>query len=198
MSFFPPPGQFRDGCPPDIKVDEVLAQGQLLAAHTDAFVHLYEMSVVTGGEVIVELTNSQMGMGALHSVIPTSGAIMAAVLACVEAKGWCVCVEVVTSLPVIHSLALKNDGRGLGLWPCVSLYLPGTMAMCVTVCTWDYGHVCHCIYLGLWPCVSLYLPGTMAMCVTVFTWDYGHECHCIYLFHLLPCARQQLMLDHHG
>ena len=24
----------------------------------------------------------------------------------------------------------------LGLWPCVSLYLPGTMAMCVTVFTY--------------------------------------------------------------
>lgn len=137
MSFFPPPGQFRDGCPPDIKVDEVLAQGQLLAAHTDAFVHLYEMSVVTGGEVIVELTNSQMGMGALHSVIPTSGAIMAAVLACVEAKGWCVCVEEVTSLPVIHSLALKNDGRGLGLWPCVSLYLPISCTTFTSLCTYN-------------------------------------------------------------
>lgn len=85
-------GQFRDGTRLDIKVDEVLAQGQLLAAHTDAFVHLYEMNVVTGGEVIVELTNTQLGMSALHSVMPTSGAVMAAVLACVEAKGLHMCV----------------------------------------------------------------------------------------------------------
>ena len=48
--------------------------------------------MITGGEVIVELTNTQLGMGALHSVIPTSGAVMAAVLACVEAKGLHTCV----------------------------------------------------------------------------------------------------------
>ena len=48
--------------------------------------------MVTSGEVIVELTNTQLGMGGLHSVIPTSGAVMAAVLACVEAKGLHVCV----------------------------------------------------------------------------------------------------------
>ena len=40
----------------------------------------------------MELTNTQLGMGGLHSVIPTSGAVMAAVLACVEAKGLHVCV----------------------------------------------------------------------------------------------------------
>ena len=85
-------GQFRDGTRLDIKADEVLAQGQLLAAHTEAFVHLYEMNVVTGGEVIVELTNTQLGMGGLHSVMPTSGAVMAAVLACVEEKGLHMCV----------------------------------------------------------------------------------------------------------
>ena len=90
------------------------------------------MSVVTGGEVIVELTNSQLGMGALHSVIPTSGAVMAAVLACVEAKGWCVCVEEGTSFPVIHSLALKR---------------PRNMAVCITVCTYFMHYIYFLVHV---------------------------------------------------
>ena len=90
------------------------------------------MSVVTGGEVIVELTNSQLGMGALHSVIPTSGAVMAAVLACVEAKGVCVCVEEGTSFPIIHSLALRR---------------PGNTAMCVTVCTYFMHYIYFLVHV---------------------------------------------------
>ena len=96
------------------------------------------MSVVTGGEVIVELTNTQLGMGALHSVIPTSGAVMAAVLACVEAKGWCVCVcvcvcvEEGTSFPVIHSLALKK---------------PRNMAVCITVCTYFMHYIYFLVHV---------------------------------------------------
>ena len=68
-------------------MEDTLAQGQLLAAHADAFVHLYETNVVTSGELIVEVANNQLGMGSLHSTLPTSGAVVAAVLACVEEKG---------------------------------------------------------------------------------------------------------------
>ena len=84
---FPIVGQFRDGTQLDISMEDALAQGQLLAAHTEAFVHLYEPNVVTSGELIVEVANNQMGMGVLHSTLPTSGAVVAAVLGCVEAKG---------------------------------------------------------------------------------------------------------------
>ena len=71
----------------DVTISDALEKGQLLAAHTDAFVHLYCTNVVTNGEVVVELTNNQLGMGNLHSTLPCSGAVLAAVLACVEGRG---------------------------------------------------------------------------------------------------------------
>ena len=94
--------------------------------------------MVTGGEVIVELTNTQLGMGALHSVIPTSGAVMAAVLACVEAKGWCVCVCVCVLRrgPHFQSFILLHS-RSLGIWPCVSLYVPISCTTFTSLCMYN-------------------------------------------------------------
>ena len=74
--------------------------------------------MVTGGEVIVELTNTQLGMSALHSVMPTPGAVMAAVLACVEAKGLCWGGALILGLALVMC---KNGGGGLG-GGCVSIY----------------------------------------------------------------------------
>ena len=82
-----PPGQFRDGTIGECPVSQALENGQLLAAHTEALVHLYETNVVTNGEVVVEVSNNQLGMGNLHSTQPCAGAIMAAVLACVRDQG---------------------------------------------------------------------------------------------------------------
>ena len=80
-------GQFRDATMMEVPPHEALEQGQLLSAHTNAFVHLYETNVVTNGEIIVEITNNQLGMGSLHSTLPCAGAITAAVLACAEEEG---------------------------------------------------------------------------------------------------------------
>lgn len=82
-----PSGQFRDGTMDQCPVDQAVEYGQLLSAHTNAFIHLYETNVVTSGEVVVEITNNQLGMGKLHSTLPCAGAVMAAVLACVEEQG---------------------------------------------------------------------------------------------------------------
>ena len=82
-----PSGQFRDCTIGECPVSQALENGQLLAAHTEALVHLYETNVVTNGEMVVEVTNNQLGMGNLHSVHPCAGAIMAAVLACVNDQG---------------------------------------------------------------------------------------------------------------
>lgn len=61
-----------------------MERAQLLAAHTEAIIHLYCANVVTSGETIVELTNSQIGMGNLHSTLACAGGVQAAVLACVD------------------------------------------------------------------------------------------------------------------
>lgn len=68
----------------EVSLDDCLEYGQKLAAHTKAFIHLYETNVVTCGEVIVEIANNQVGMGNLHSILPCCGAVTAAVLACVH------------------------------------------------------------------------------------------------------------------
>ena len=80
-------GQFRDATIGECPVSHALENGQLLAAHTDSLVHLYETNVVTNGEMVVEISNNQLGMGNLHSIQPCAGAVMAAVLACVEEQG---------------------------------------------------------------------------------------------------------------
>ncbi len=43
--------------------------------------------MVTNGEVIAELFNSDQGMSLLHSVLPVCGAVVSCVLACVEGPG---------------------------------------------------------------------------------------------------------------
>ncbi len=80
-------GQFRDTKTHDIKLEDALDAAQNLAAHTTALIHIYEANVVTSGEVIVEVTNNQVGMGNLHSTLPVCGAVISAVLACVEENG---------------------------------------------------------------------------------------------------------------
>ena len=69
-----------------VKVIETLEHAQKLCAHTSAFVHLYETNTVTSGEVVLEITNTQIGMGNLHSTLACSGAVTAAVLACLDPR----------------------------------------------------------------------------------------------------------------
>ena len=82
-----------------------LEQAQLLAAHVNAFVHIYETNIVTSGEFVVVLRHNQYGMENLHSLLPCAGAVLAAVLSCVE-DGTCVCVreEEKSSRFVVHEL----------------------------------------------------------------------------------------------
>ena len=68
----------------DVTVDMALEYAQKLCVYSGSFVHLYETNVVTSGELVVEIFNSQMGVGNLHSTLPCSAGIMAAVLACAE------------------------------------------------------------------------------------------------------------------
>ena len=67
-----------------VKVDDALEYAQRLCARTGAYVHLYEMNTVTSGEVVIENKNPQVGMGNLHSTLPCSAGIAAAILACVQ------------------------------------------------------------------------------------------------------------------
>lgn len=71
---------------------EVLPQTALdmavkLAAQSRVFVHLYETNTVTSGEFVLEINNSQLGMGNLHSTVQIAGSILAAVLACIDEQG---------------------------------------------------------------------------------------------------------------
>jgi hypothetical protein len=68
----------------DVTVDMALEYAQKLCVHSGSFVHLYETNVVTSGELVVEITNTQLGMGNVHSALPCSAGIIAAVLACVD------------------------------------------------------------------------------------------------------------------
>lgn len=77
-------GQFRDGTMQEVPITDALEQGQKLAAHTNAFIHLYETNLLTSGEVVVQINNSQLGMEKLHSTLACSGAVVAAVLGCVK------------------------------------------------------------------------------------------------------------------
>lgn len=76
----------------DVSETDALEQAQKLAAHTKAFISLYETNVVTNGEVVVEISNNQLGMGNLHATLQVCSSIAAAVLACVKAEseeeGW--------------------------------------------------------------------------------------------------------------
>ena len=85
-------GQFRETQMCDVSETDALEQAQKLAAHTKAFISLYETNVVTNGEVVVEISNNQLGMGNLHATLQVCSSIAAAVLACVKAEseeeGW--------------------------------------------------------------------------------------------------------------
>lgn len=77
-------GQFRETQMYEVSVTDALEQAQKLAAHTKAFISLHETNVVTNGEIIVEISNNQLGMGNLHSTLQVCGSVAAAVLACVK------------------------------------------------------------------------------------------------------------------
>ena len=89
-SLFPPSspstaGQFRETQMCDVSEMDALEQAQKLAAHTKAFISLHETNVVTNGEIVVDISNNQIGMGNLHSTLQVCGSIAAAVLGCVRA-----------------------------------------------------------------------------------------------------------------
>ena len=66
-----------------VSSEDALENAQKLSAQTKSFVHIYETNVVTNGEIVLEVANNQVGMGNLHSILLVSGAVAAAVLACV-------------------------------------------------------------------------------------------------------------------
>ena len=68
----------------DISIENALEYAQKLSVYSTSYIHLYETNVVTSGEEVVEISNTQIGMGNLHSTLPCSAAIMSAVLACVD------------------------------------------------------------------------------------------------------------------
>jgi hypothetical protein len=84
QSFSSTLGQFRETQMCDVAITDALEQAQKLAAHTKAFISLHETNVVTNGEVIVEISNNQLGMGNLHSTLQVCGSVAAAVLGCVK------------------------------------------------------------------------------------------------------------------
>ncbi len=67
-----------------INVEDALENAQKLCTYSSAFIHLYETNTLTSGELVVEITNIQMGMGNIHSALTCSAAVMAAVIACVD------------------------------------------------------------------------------------------------------------------
>ena len=77
----------------EVNVDDALEQGQALAAYTKATVHLYEMSLITNGEMVVEISKPQMAMKVLHSVLPSSAAVAAACVSSVAGETGVVCVS---------------------------------------------------------------------------------------------------------
>ena len=79
-----PTGQFRETQMCDVAETDALEQAQKLAAHTKAFISLHETNVVTNGEIIVEISNNQLGMGNLPSTLQVCGSVAAAVLGCVK------------------------------------------------------------------------------------------------------------------
>lgn len=67
-----------------ICVEETFEHAQKLCVHSSTFVHLYETNTVTSGDKVLEITNSQIGMGNLHSTLGCCAAVSAAVLACID------------------------------------------------------------------------------------------------------------------
>ena len=68
----------------NVPVEEALENAHKLCTYSSSFVHLYETNTLTSGELFVEIDNTQLGMGNLHSTLTCSAAITAAVLACVD------------------------------------------------------------------------------------------------------------------
>ncbi len=68
----------------NVPVEEALENAHKLCTYSSAFVHLYETNTLTSGEQVVEINNTQLGMGNLHSILTCSAAVLAAVLACVD------------------------------------------------------------------------------------------------------------------
>ena len=62
----------------EVNVDDALLYGQKLAAHSRASIYLFETSVLTDGEIDIEIHNAQLGTKNLHSLLPCSAAIAAA------------------------------------------------------------------------------------------------------------------------
>lgn len=67
-----------------VKVEDALENAQKLCTYSNAFIHLYETNTLTSGEEVIEISNTQLGMGNLHSAMTCSAAVMAAVIACVD------------------------------------------------------------------------------------------------------------------
>ncbi len=80
-------GQFRGTKGHEITQRDAFDSAQNLAARTGALIHVYEERMVTNGEVIVEVCNTNIGMNHLHSVLPVCGAVVSSVLACVDGSG---------------------------------------------------------------------------------------------------------------
>jgi len=80
-------GQFRDTKHPNLEDKETTDFAQKLGAHTNATINIFERGLLTDGETVVEVENSQLGFKKVHSLLPVCGAIVGAVLACIESKG---------------------------------------------------------------------------------------------------------------
>lgn len=90
----------------DVTVEMALEYAQKLCVHSGSYVHLYETNVVTSGELVVEIQNSQYGIGNLHSTLPCSAGILAAVLSCVNLAKDQIC----------DHLCVRHCGHGLALY----------------------------------------------------------------------------------
>ena len=85
MLFFS--GQFRHQAMKDVPVLTAVESGRQLASHHNCFVHMFEVNTVTCGEFFIEITNTQLGMENLHSVVQCAAGISASVFSCVEEEG---------------------------------------------------------------------------------------------------------------
>ena len=68
----------------NVAVEDAMEYAQKLCSYSFSFVHLYETNMVTSGELVAEIHNTQLGMRGLHSTLPCSGAVIAAALACAD------------------------------------------------------------------------------------------------------------------
>lgn len=80
-------GQFRHQSMKHIPIKEAIECGRRLAAQNDCYVHMFEVNTLTCGEFFIEITNSQLGMDNLHSVVQCAAGVTMATLACIDDKG---------------------------------------------------------------------------------------------------------------